>query len=216
MASEAQKQQNLLDSGFLDNLGSKDSELLLDATEGVFVKWMGKLVEALQQNLNTANNGREITASGALSSSIRFEYKKQGKGYVGEVYMLDYADFVDKGVKGLGPNNRNTTSPYSFKTVFPSKNMKNALLLWVREKNVLSDITAPKGLLGKHTRSYLRNKDRANDLATALGISIKRKGLVATNFKEASVDQILGAMRTELAAAAAKDIVVNINLGVLK
>lgn len=216
MATEAQRQIKLLESGFLDSLGSNDNTLELDAVEEVFVKWMGQLVEALQRNLNTAVNGREITASGALSASVRFEYRKDGKGYTGEVYMLDYADYVDKGVKGVGPGNKNTTSPYSFKSWFPSENMRNALLLWIREKSVLQDVTAPKGLLGKNTRGYLRNKDRRNDLATAIGISIKRKGLSARNFKAVSVDEIMEGMKADLAKAMAKDIAVSINTSVLK
>jgi hypothetical protein len=216
MATESQKQKRLLDNGFLDNLGSKDVPLKLDKVEKIFVKYMGKLVDLLQVNLNTASNGKEITASGALSESIRFEYRKDGTGYVGEVYMLDYADYVDKGVQGIGPGNRNTTSPYHFKTAFPSKDMQKALLLWVRQKSLLAEREAPKGLKGKATRTYLRNKVRANDLAIRIGIGIKRHGTKATNFKQVSVDAILDDMTRELAKATATDIAVNINTSILR
>lgn len=215
MASESQKQRKLLDSGFLDGIGSKDVPLELDEVEKIFVKYMGQLVEALQVNLNVAQNGKEITASGALSESIRFEYRKDGQGYVGEVYMLDYADYVDKGVQGIGPNNRNTTSPYHFKTAFPSKNMQKALILWVRQKSILEDRTAPKGLKGKVTSAYLRNKVRRNDLAIRIGIGIKRHGTKATNFKQVSVNQILDAMKQDMAKALASDIAININTSLL-
>lgn len=217
MASEAQRQRDLVNSGFLDNIGTaRTTPLELANVESIFVKWMGLLVEALQRNLHAVNGGREINASGTLSESIRFEYKKSGKTYVGEVYMAPYADYVDKGVQGIGPNSRNTTSPYKFKTAFPSKDMQNALILWVRQKHVLSDATAPRGLLGRHTKAYLRNKVRRNTLAIALGVAIKRHGTKATNFKEISVKEIMDGMKRELAAAAARDIRININTDILR
>jgi len=212
MATEAQRQQQLLSSGWLDKIGQGNDVLELDQVEQVFVKWMGRLVEALQKNINSPNGkGQEITASGALSESIRFEYSKNGVGYQGVVYMVDYADFRDKGVQGIGPNSKNTTSPYKFRTAFPSKNMQNALLMWVREKNLLSEITAPKGLLGKNTRNYLRNKDRSRQLVIALGKSIKQHGIEASNFKQVSVDEILQGMTQELAEAMVGDIVLSID-----
>jgi hypothetical protein len=222
MASETQRQQQLINSGFLDNLGSTpDVPLELDTVEKIFVKWMGLLVEALQRNINGNGSGwagyeQTITASGALSASVRFEYRKNGKGYTGEIYMLDYADYVDKGVKGINSSMKAPKSPYQFKSWFPSENMKKGLLLWVREKSVLTEITAPKGLFGRHTRTYLRNKDRANDLATAIGIAIKSNGLWARPFKDASVKEIMEGMKAELAQAMAHDIAININTSILR
>lgn len=217
MATEAQKQLNLLDSRFLDSLGTSRGDLVMTETEKIFVETMGELVERLQYNLNTPGaNGQEITASGGLSESIHFEYSIAGRGFHGEIYMAGYADFVDEGVRGLGPNNRNNTSPYSFKHRFPSRNMQKDLILWVREKNVISDVTAPKGLLGKHTRNYLRNKDRRNDLAIRLGMSILQKGTRATRFKEVGVEDILQRLTQKLASALAVDVKVNIVTSLLK
>lgn len=212
MATEAQRQKQLLASGWLDKIGTGNDVLELNSVEQIFVKWMGQLVEVMQQKINSPNaKGQEITASGELSQSIRFEYQQAGKGYEGLVYMVDYADYRDKGVQGIGPNSKNTTSPYKFKTLFPSRNMQNALLMWVREKNVLSDITAPKGLLGKHTRNFLRNKNRARELAIAIGIGVKKHGIEAGNFKQASVDEIMEGMMKELGEAMAADVKVSID-----
>lgn len=216
MASEASKQRDLINSGFLDNLGSDNSSLQLNEVEKIFVKWMGKLLEALQRNLNEAKNGREITASGELSSSIRFNYRVDGFGYEGLFYMASYADFVDKGVQGVGPNNRNTTSPYKFRYAFPSRNHQEALLFWVRHKSLLEERSAPKGLLGTRTKSFLRNKARRTDLAIRIGIASKRKGLRATNFKQASVDEVMADMTVDIQKALAKDIIISINTSMLK
>lgn len=222
MASEAQKQKQLIDSGFLEGLGgSKEKEPAFDSAEKVFVKWMGLLITELQKNLNNEGIGMggysaEITASGALSESIHLEYRRTGAAFEGRIYMLDYADYVDKGVQGIGPGSKNTTSPYRFRTPGTSKNMRDALVKWIAEKNVLSTITTNKGLLGPHTQQKLQNKIAAQSLAEAIGRSIKRKGLKARPFKSVSVDAIVEGMNKEMAKALVQDIKIDINLSVLQ
>lgn len=216
MASEGQRQANLLNSGFLNSLGQDNDTLVLNEVEEVFVKHMGRLLEVMQERLNTArNDGTEITASGNLSESIKMEYHVAGTGFQALFYMAYYADFVDKGVQGVGPNNENTTSPYHFKFAYPTANHQAALLLWVRQKPNVSDITRPKGLLGKHTRAYLRNEDRRKALVVAIGIASKRRGLKARPFKAESIDEIMGAMTKEIAQATAKDIKFSIDTSVI-
>lgn len=217
MATEAQRQRQLIDSGFLDNVGANEPDIELNEVEKIFVQYMGQLLEAMQRRVNTpGSDGREITASGELSESMRFEYTVDGFAYEALFYMADYADYRDKGVQGVGPNNTNTTSPYRFKSAFPSKQMQKALLLWVREKANLEDKTAPKGLKGKYTRNYLRNKDRRNQLVIGIGIGIKRHGIKPGNFKEASIEEIMADMLAALGKALAKDIKVSIDTSVLK
>lgn len=212
MASEAQRQKQLLASGWLNQVGQDRTPLLLDEVDAVFHKWMGDLLLAMQRRVNEPGaDGREITASGNLSASMRVEYTRNNMSFEALFYMADYADFRDKGVQGIGPNNTNTTSPYKFKTAFPSRNMQQALLLWVRQKNVLSDVRAPKGLLGKNTRNHLRNKDRARELAVAIGIGIKRHGIKPGNFKQSSIDEVMDGLRADLAKALATDVAININ-----
>ncbi|MBV7534058.1 hypothetical protein [Chitinophaga sp. sic0106] len=211
MATETQRQQALIDDGFLDNLGTDSgSDLDLTPVEKIFVKWMGQLLLAFQNNLNTLKDGREISASGNLSESIRVEYNFEGNAYEAVFYMADYADYVDKGVRGIGPNNRNNTSPYRFKHAFPSKNMQKALLLWVRQKNIVENNMPQKGLKGRFTRNYLRNKMRAQDLAIRLGVGILRHGTRATNFKQESLDEVMAQMEAEMQKALSNTIVVNI------
>jgi hypothetical protein len=205
MASEAQKQGALLNSGFLNTLGSKDPGLRLDGVEQVFVKYMGKLVQRLVSRIDQAGpDGREVTASGNLSSNIRFEYTHIGMRYTGNVFMPDYADFRDKGIQGLGADNQNTTSPYRFKFRHPSKKHVAAIEQWIKEKNNLAIVTAPKGLtdIVKEQKS----------LAYIFAASARRKGIKAANFKQGAIDDILPDFARELSAALGKDIAVSIKL----
>lgn len=221
MATESQKQIKLIESGLLDNLGSNKSALEFDNVEAVFVKYMGQLVEALQENLNKekslgGNLSSSSVATGALSASIRFEYKKLGQSYIGEVYMLDYGDYIDQGVKGIdGPKPSNKNSPYQFKYLFPSKDMQASLLVWIRAKNIFDKWASPIGLFGKKTKSMLSTKAKRNGLAIAIGKSIKKKGIDGTHFKSISVDSILADLNRDLAKAAAKDVAISIRTATL-
>lgn len=211
MASEAQRQQQLLNSNFLDTLGTARNipDVGLDQVEKVFVKWMGKLVQEIVKKIDEVGpNGREISASGNLSSKTRFEFTKTGTTYTGLVYMPDYADFRDKGVQGVGPGNQNTTSPYRFRFRNPSKKHVAAIEQWIKNKNNLAIITVPKGL----TDIVSQQKTMAYIMAR----SSKIKGIKAANFKAGAVDSVMADFTKELAAAMAKDVAVSFDLSQAK
>lgn len=217
MANEGTLQRKLINSGILDNLGSeklKDPDFT--TVEKIFVKYMGKMVQNMNDNLNKEKTvGKGLTSSsvatGALAESIRFEFKRLGASYVGEIYMLDYADYVDQGVKGtLGAKPTNRNSPYQFKTRFPSTDMLKSLVIWIRRKNIYDKGASPIGLLRAATRKTLAVKANRDRLAMAIGIGIKTKGTDQTLFKTNAVGSLIEEMKAELSKAAAHDIVVNI------
>ena len=221
MASESQRQQELLNSGYLNTLGVVRQDIDLDPKSGevVFAYWMGELIKELQKGLNNQGIGyggykAEITASGALSASIKLEYIKMNSlAFSGRGRMLFYGDFVEKGVKGVGPGNINTTSPYSFKNKYVSTSMRTALVKWMQEKNDLSDMVTKKGIMGAHADE---NGVRPNveSKAHAIGESIKKKGLRARPFKQKALDKIVAGLKRDLGAALAKDIAFNIKVNI--
>lgn len=199
MASEAQRQAALLNSGYLNTLGTSSGVIALDNVEQVIVHWMGKLVQEIVRRIDEpGENGKEISSSGHLSANTRFTYKKLGMAYVGYVHMPYYADYRDKGVQGLGPGNINTTSPYRFRFLNPSKNHINAIEDWVREKNNLTVITVPKGLtsIAKQQRS----------MAYLIAKYDKQHGIRPANFKKGAVAAIMDGFLRDISRAMAKDI----------
>lgn len=209
--TEGRRQQQLLDSGFLDTLGRDKNipEVELDQVEKVFVKWMGKLVQEIVRKIDEVGpNGKEISATGNLSAKTRFTFTKTGTSYLGYVYMPFYADFRDKGVQGVGPGNKNTTSPYRFRFRWPSKKHLAAIEQWVRDKNNLAIITVPKGL----TDIVSEQKSLAAKIATANKIH----GIMPGNFKMGAVNSIMPDFTKELAAAMAKDVAISFDLSQAK
>lgn len=195
--SEAKRQYSLLDSGFLDSLGSGKEDFVLNEVEKIIVKYIGILVKGYQARLDM----QDRHASGTLHDSIRGTYKRLGKDYEVSIIMADYAKYVDKGVQGIDPSKTvNRDSPYKFKFRNPSKAHVAAVEKWIRAKNVTAIVTVPKGLQVSKPKS----------LAYIFAKAIKRKGLKKSNFINKTMEDILPDMIRDLAGAMARDVSISI------
>lgn len=195
--------RKFLAGGGLDNLGESkfnpNSPVEFTALESVLIKWGEILVEDFARELNNA----DANASGALTSSLRFEFEKLGKTYELRVPMASYFDYVNEGVQGIDSGKSiNRTSPYKFKFASPSEAHVEALEKWIKEKNVTALITVPKGIVAE--------KIKPKSLAYAIGTSIKQRGLKATYFKKKTIEKHINKIKSEIAAAISDDIKVNI------
>ena len=91
-----------------------------------------------------------LSVSGVLQESFRFNVDVFGDTIVGEVYMIDYYDHINKGISG---EETVRDSPYSWDNVkFPSM---QKLSVWANARN-LTDFLVPirksmfkKGVLGR-------------------------------------------------------------------
>jgi hypothetical protein len=195
------KMAEFLATGDLNKIGTKrfnPTPLTFDALEEVLVKYGELLVKGFQDELNKS----DANASGAGSSSIRFEFEKLGNNYEVAIFMSDYLKYVDEGVQGINKGrNVAPNSPFKFKFKNPSKSHVEALEKWIKEKNVTALITAPKGISQKTS-----NKS----LAYAIGYSIKQRGIRSTYFKKKTVEKIIDDMKAEIALAAGNDMRINI------
>ena len=122
-------EKSLNDLG-LTGIGGQGSNNPIDIALAEFAD---EVVQALKSNLDTKNN----MVSGGLRQSI--DYIRPIAATNGEwkieFVMADYGKFVDKGVKGV-ENSQNTTSPFSFKFINPSKKHISSMATWFNEKGV--------------------------------------------------------------------------------
>lgn len=195
------KMSEFLATGDLNTIGSKrfgNDPVTYDALEEVLIKYGEILVKGFQQELDKS----DANASGAGSSSIKFEFTKLGNSYEVIIFMSDYLKYVDEGVQGINSGkNIAPASPFKFKFPTPSKNHVAALEKWITEKNVRAVITVPKGISQEAT-----NKS----LAYAIGYSIKQRGLRATYFKRNTIERIIDDLKADIALAAGDDMKINI------
>ena len=134
-----------------------------------------------QSKINMANS---VDAKGkkrgttAVGSSISSEVTKEGNGYSIKFYMLDYGEFLDKGVSGnkvlrsyTDYNLQTSPSPYRYTNRQPPPDI---LSRWVKKKGI-----KPKGLgrgRDKKTGQFISN------LAFLIGKKIKMRGIPSISF----------------------------------
>jgi hypothetical protein len=145
--------------------------------------------------------------TGDLASSIRYETTETAKGLIIEVYVNDYYKFVDKGVRGVGRNNINTTSPYKFRYLNPSKSHVSAIRKWIARNGIRARATDVKkyGAVGRENR-----QPQDKSLAYIIARSIKSKGLVRTGFWTDSIQETFKDFDVKMSQALGIDVAVNL------
>jgi len=134
-----------------------------------YLNQFGKnIVSAAKKNLRTAKG------STAIGNSIRFEVVPTSTGFSTKFYMLDYGEYLDKGVSGNKKKQsfenfkkQTQSSPYSYTTKQPPPDI---LSKWIKKKGI-------KGR-DKKTGRFISNLS----LAFIIGRKIKRDGIKSLSF----------------------------------
>jgi hypothetical protein len=188
----------------------------LGMSKGVFVpkedmplalQLVADYVEAFERQVADELNRLDKVDTGSLASSIKFETTETKNGIIIEVFVNDYYKFIDKGVKGIGRNNKNTTSPYKFRTLTPSQSHVNAIRKWINRNGIKARATDVKkyGAVGRENR-----QPQDKSLAYIIARSIKSKGLETTGFWTDSIEQTFKDFDVKMSQALGIDIRVNL------
>jgi hypothetical protein len=188
----------------------------LGMSKGVFVpkedmplalQLVADYVEAFERRAADELNRLDKVDTGGLASSIRFETTETANGIIISVFVNDYYKFIDSGVRGVGRNNKNTTSPYRFRYLNPSQSHVSAIRKWIARNGIKARVTDIKkyGAVGRENR---QPKDKS--LAYIIARSIKSKGLERTGFWSSSIDQVFKDFDVKMSQALGIDIRVNL------
>lgn len=203
-------QRNLLDSGFLDTLGSNEpNAIALTETSKAVLKVAGEFIDDCVANLNKADR----VSSGNLASTIRPVVVEAGQNNIIDIYMNDYYKFVDKGVKGW-QDRSGSGSPYSFKKPTGrggkgSSKMVTAIRKWVIRENLA--IRNTKVAINPREQRRKSITDTSTRTAIVIAGQIRRKGLRKTNFFTDAVRALEGKLATGVADALRIDVIENIS-----
>jgi hypothetical protein len=168
---------------------------------------VAEYIEAFERAADDRLNAMDRIDTGSLASSIRFETTETVNGIIIEVFVNDYYKFVDKGVRGVGPGNKNNTSPYKFRYANPSKSHIEAMRGWIR-RNGLKSRAKDVQKYGRIGREKRQPEDMR--LAQIIARSIKMKGLKRTGFWEDSINETFKDFDIKMAEALGIDIAVNL------
>lgn len=180
-----------------------DGDASLGTMEAMLSLYIGEFLTMAANELAKQNK----TNTGALVDSLNFKIEKLPRGYRVNFLAADYYRFVDEGVQGVGPGNRNSTSPFKFKFATPSKSHVQAIQRWITEgksKAIVSDISRYGG-----TRQEGKG---SNGVAWIIARSVKRKGLVRTGFWSGTFDKVFADFNDKMSKALGQDIKVDLRL----
>ena len=201
---------------FLNKLGTKKTNegISLNNVEAVLYEFANDFISEAKKNLEKTGS----VASGALSDSIKFlPISFAGSTYKLQVSLLDYYDFINKGVSGT-QNKFNT--PYSFKNIHPSKAMVEAIKGWLAQGKLKSSHRDIKrygtyGKLEKKNVSITPSPERSlRSTAYAVATSVKKKGIKPTHFFDNAFIKTYPQLKKDLAKALKEDfriVIRNIN-----
>lgn len=168
----------------------------------------------IEKFLNTAADNLNKTQSvttGNLLDSLDFEIISDRNGYTINFTALDYYKFVDKGVRGAGRSLKNSTSPYKFKYITPSKSHITAIEKWIIRNRLTATARDVNkyGKTGRERKAIDPNKGRKT-LAFIIAKSIKRDGLYETGFWSDAFEDTFRDFGIKMSEALGKTITVNL------
>lgn len=188
---------------FLDRLGTdkKSEAVSLNNVEAVLFDFGQNFITTAQKNLEKTAS----VASGGLSDSLKLKIKFAGNIYRLTVSVKDYYDFINKGVSGT---ENKFASPYSFKTIYPSKAMVTAIQGWLAQGKIK---TTSRDIKKYGTYGKLEAKNRSlappnpRSIAYAVSTSIKKHGIKPTHFFDNAFTSTYPQLKKDLAKALKED-----------
>ena len=194
-----QLQGELLSSGTLDKLGASQQDFASLGTLPVLEQYLilaaANFIQKVKDNIEVLG----ISDTGALSDDISSgELVKESNGYSIEVgyprgsKAAKYYDFVNKGVKGVKSGTPN--SPYAFKNIGVGREMLRNIKSWVDRNGIRrNDVAITRRQATRQSLSNMVSEaSRSKNLAYAVAVNIKKRGLRKTGFFDSAVDSYFG------------------------
>ena len=194
-----QLQAELLSSGVLDKLGASQQDFASLGTLPVLEQYLilaaANFIQKVKDNIEVLG----ISDTGALSDDISSgELVKESNGYSIEVgyprgsKAAKYYDFVNKGVKGVKSGTPN--SPYAFKNIGVGREMLRNIKSWVDRNGIRrNDVAITRRQATRQSLSNMVSEaSRSKNLAYAVAVNIKKRGLRKTGFFDSAVDSYFG------------------------
>lgn len=179
----------------------------LSDMEKLLAGYIERFLKKASDNLNKTQS----VTTGNLLDSLDFNIESNRNGYTINFTALDYYKFVDKGVRGAGRSAKNSTSPYKFKFITPSKSHVTAIEKWI----IRNRLTATRSDVNKYGRTGRERKaidptKGRKTLAFLIARSIKRDGLYETGFWSDAFEETFRDFGVKMSEALGKTITVNL------
>lgn len=193
-----------LENGFVQSVGQTGFQKL---DLSILDKLLKDTAEKFKDNLIANIQRKQITGSGEMEKNITFTLTEESSGIkVLEIYLVDYAKFVDKGVKGWGSTRNAPSSPYQFKTKGMSQEGRNSIKRMIESGKY-------KTLSVRNTKSVgyeKKNKSLIDQRVDSVVYLIKKYGIKTRSFITDAVEKTFKDFQTKIADEFAVNIAVQI------
>ena len=158
---------------------TKDIEQAVDNTiEGITMAWMNEGMNLMNVHLQQTSKSR---ANNLGQSLFLTPVEVSGDTFTFKIATpLDYADYVDKGVKGVYKN-KAPKSPYSFKNLGTPKAMVDSFKKWSAQAGVIAVKGTKASFKGKSKKKAMSDQER---IAKTLAVWTKISGIKPKNYIE--------------------------------
>lgn len=194
-----------LENGFVQRSGTTAFQRLdLKSLDALLAEYAENYKDALIAEIRR----KQITASGEMEKNITFTLKDKQGIKVLEIYMVDYAKFIDKGVKGWGSSKNAPSSPYKFKTKGMNQEGRNSIRRYIesgKAKASSLDVKRYGAVKGEK-----KSKSLIDARVDTLVYLIKKYGIKTKNFIDKPLKDTFKDLEVKIADEFAVNIAVQI------
>ena len=146
-----------------------------------------------------------INASGDLSDNIKLQVNEDGSGL--KISMIDYYDFVNKGVKGVDSHKNAPASPYQYKNYGMPKSARQGIKKYIESgKASIRVVNQKKTTIGAEVKKISLIDLKTNTLVYL----IKKYGIKTTNYFDIATESVAKDLGEDIMYLLGKTIVVQI------
>jgi hypothetical protein len=207
--SLSKAQSNVVNSGFLDKIGTT-GEFETYIAENLLEQYGVAFAAVLADNIKF----KGLVGSGALADNIYPEMSEDGKTLT--ISVLDYYDYVNKGVQGVRNSKNAPGSPYKYKNYGMNEEGRGSIKKYIlsgkaKVRNIRNDRAAGIGLESKGIRQKPK-KSLLDSQVDNLIYMIKKYGIKKTNYFDDAVNKVFANWAVDMAAALGEDVKLNLRI----
>jgi flagellin-like hook-associated protein FlgL len=161
--------------------------------------------EIFQKEIRQQIKDKNITSSGQLADNIDVVANEDGTGVF--INMIDYYDFVNKGVKGVNSSKNAPNSPYKYKTYGMPESARKGLKTYINSgKASIRVVNTKKTTIAAEQKRISLIDTKVNQLV----YNIKKYGIKTTGYLDNAMSIVLPKLSEDILNLIGRAIVIQI------
>lgn len=197
---------------FLESVGGQYKRLDLNGVDKVLVKY----ANAFKNNLLSNIQRNKISASGDMEKNVRYDIiEEQDGSKTMNIYVVEYAKYVDKGVKGWFSSRNAPNSPYSYAR--PDKtnsngNFQKSIKRYIEsgKAKVTAKDVKKYGAVGYENKNIKHKGNLIDEQVRTMIYLIKKYGIKKTNFLSDTIDKSFKNLSVDISNEVGRQIAIQI------